>query len=285
MSSNTLAAADGQPPEPSVRREFISPARAKELLSTIKHERRLQESWVTHLAKLLVDGRFQEIGDTIRMSWDDSLLDGQHRLNAIARGDIGVWMWVVYGLDPQSQDVMDRGRRRTVGDVLTIHGFSQGTTLAAAVRWVVAIEDGRFNTGSSSRNERTAIQLDPDETLEALEKYPDLVGSLRIGSEIHRAAVRYPPSLASALHYLMARRAGTDVADEFYESLANGTELQKGDPIWRLLDQLHRDETKRFKRPSIDVAAWTIKAWNAWRANRPVGVLKYYPGSFPIMDD
>lgn len=288
MSNKTALAEAGQPPHPTMRREFVDPAMAAELLATSDRNRKLQEGWVQELVGMLRDGRFKEIGDTIRLSWEKRLLDGQHRLTAIVRSGIGVWMWIVEGLDPASQDVMDRGRKRTVGDVLTIHGYAQGTMLAAAVKWVVVIGEGRLAKAgkSASKNERMILQFGPDETLEALAQHSALEKSLRIGSAIKHASVRYPPSLAVGMHYLMALKAGTDVADDFFEQLTEGTNLQRQDPVWTLRDQLQRDEGRRIKRQSIDIAAWTIKAWNAWRANQyPVKVLKYYPGYFPVLED
>lgn len=291
MSSPAFEQLPSQPPEPSARREFITADRAQELLGTIGRERHRQEAWVRDLARMLEEGRFRETGDTIKVSTEGKVLDGQHRLGAIVRSGIGAWLWVVYGVDPESQDVMDRGRRRTVGDVLYMHGHAQGTLLAAAVKWVVAIGEGKLgSSGAKAKNERSSINLDPDETLQALRKYKGLEESLKVGAVVKHSAVRYPPSLAAGLHYLMSQRAGTDIADEFFDAVANGTDLKKGDPVWQLRDQLIREETRTVKHSYVTLAAWTVRAWNALvvakKAGMPadVRVLKYYPPSFPAME-
>lgn len=288
--------------EPSVHREFVTPERAKELLATGGPNRNLQESWVRELIRLLTEGRFREIGDTIRLSWDGTLLDGQHRLTAVARSGISVWMWIATGIDPAAQDVMDRGRRRTVGDVLAIHGYSQGNMLAAAVKWVILLpelarrpspkvvakgeqETAQAKPGKTLKNERGAFQITPDEALEALEKYPALVNSLQAGRDLKTSALRYPPALAVALHYLISEKAGAEAASEFFEAVATGVGLEKGDPVWRLRDQLQRDESRpRGRMPTVGVAAWTIRAWNAWQSGRQTGILKYYPDYFPEIE-
>lgn len=233
---------------------------------------------------MLEEERFLEAGDTIRIGWDGSLLDGQHRLEAINRSGVSVWMLVVYDLDPSAQDVMDRGRKRTIGDVLHMHGHPQATMLASAVKWVTAIEGGKLNR--LPKNERGTIDLGPDETLASLSAHPGLEDSLRVGAAVKHAAVRYPPSLATALHYLMVQRAGTDHADNFFEMVATGANLQKGDPVWQLLDQLHRDTAKQIKRPYVAYAQYTVKAWNAWRQDRhDVSNFRYIPGFFPELED
>jgi hypothetical protein len=76
------------------------------------------------------------------------------------------------------------------------------------------------------------------------------------------------------LHFLFGR-IDQDQADEFFERLATGAELESDSPILALRRWLELNTRKRAKMPSWITAAVTIKAWNAWRANRPTKIIKF----------
>lgn len=283
--TTTLAPPQSDPPpgEPNVRRVLVGPAQAEELLARMDRNRRLQQGWVNELAQIMLKGNWQEIGDTIRLDREGRLQDGQHRLRAIIKSGCSAYFWIIEGLAPEAQDVMDRGRRRTVGDVLTIHGVAQGQMMAAAIKWVMAITEGKLGL----KNERgLALRPTPDDTLLAVAAHPGLEASLKVGRTAKTAAFRYPPSLAAALHYLMACKAGTEAADEFFDMLFVGDELPAGEPVWLLRDYLVRDSVKHTRRSSLDKAIWTVKAWNGWRNHATVRTLKAYPDHpFPEISD
>lgn len=291
MSSDAVQLSVPQPAAPKIAREFISPGRAQELLATIAAggNRHRSQAWVARLADMLKNEKFLEAGDTIRISWEGKLLDGQHRLAAIVDSGVGAWMIVVYDLDPKTQDVMDRNKRRSISDVLYIHEYNQPALRAAAVKWVIAIEEQKLVQASkakdSARLEREVLPLSPDEALAAMEKYPKLGESFRAGSLFKRSVVRYPPSLAVGVHYLMSRRGGQEIADFFFEPLADGTGLEKGDPVWALREQILNQAKVSRKPPTLAYASWTIRAWNAWISGMSPKQFKHYPGSFPVMLD
>lgn len=267
---------------PSVRRVVVDAALAKRWLAENPRNRPIQKAYVRELAAQMRDGRWRFAGDPIRRAEGNALLDGQHRLHAVIEADTAVPFFVIEGMDPNAQDVMDRGRKRTIGHVLSIHGATSGNTLAAALGWLHAFE---HRTVKRHGGERSASSYaTPQEILDLWAKHPDLEKSLRMNNAIQQAPFRYSPSLGVALHYRMSR-IDPDAADEFFERLISGTELVKGDAIYVLREQLMRNSVQRLRRPYVDLAAWSVQAWNAWRASRAVGRLLYRPGSdFPELE-
>lgn len=281
MTSLAVPVAPSPPHGPNIRRELIGPDQAEAYLSKMPRNRQLRTAWVNQLAQIMRDGKYQDAGDTIRFAITGELLDGQHRLRAIIQSGVSLWFWVVYDLPVESQDVMDRGQKRTVADVMHIHGYSNSTILASSLKWVMAMEKGRL----SSKNERQlTFYPTPDETLLAATRHNAIQYSLGMAKTVKSAGFRYPPSLAVAMHYIMAMGSGQERSDGFFDLVARGEGLAAADPAYTLREQLYFDSVKLIRRSTLNIAVWTILAWNAWNERRSIKVLKYYPDRpFPLV--
>jgi hypothetical protein len=254
---------------PTAHRVLITPDIAGQLLSQNNRNRRLVPGYVTEIAQKMLDGRFHEIGDTIKRGYDGSLLDGQHRLAAIIKSGISCWFWVIEGLDPATQDYMDTGHKRSIRDVFHIHGHAQAADLTAALKWVVFLEEKKPFYGPGS--------LDGQQMLAAAERHLGLKDSLYAARDAKYAGFKYSPSLAAAFHYLMSCKSGADLADEFWDGLISGTGLEEGDQRLVFRDWLFKQAGVVRKPSKIEVAHHTINVWNGWRRGITRKQLKYYP--------
>jgi hypothetical protein len=78
-------------------------------------------------------GEWDLNGQTIKVSVDGALLDGQHRLEAVVHSGVTISSVVVRGLSPAARDTIDTGRRRRLADVLAIEGYPDAIALATGV--------------------------------------------------------------------------------------------------------------------------------------------------------
>ena len=83
---------------------------------------------------MLKDGEMQITHQGIAISKSNVLLDGQHRLLAIAHTGISAKMMITYDMPDTVFAVLDTGGKRTSSDVLSINGASNATTMAAGIR-------------------------------------------------------------------------------------------------------------------------------------------------------
>lgn len=254
---------------PRIWVQAVTPVLAEQWLQANPRNRRLRRPYIAQLAGIMRRGEWRFNGDAIRRTPDGALLDGQHRLSAVVEADATVDMLIVEGLEEEAQDTIDRGLRRMLSDTLDMRGYSDAKNLAAALSWL-----HRFQTGSVWWVKGGAAFPTPAQALELLHQHPGLPNSLRVGSAAKEASFRYPPSLAVALHYLMVQ-CDSAAADLFFERFIGGYALDEGDAILRLREQVARRGERRLREPPAYVAAWTIKAWNAWRAGRSVRQLRW----------
>jgi hypothetical protein len=117
----------------------VTPEMAAAWLETNENNRSHRKLQVAKYAKDMREGRWGFVADPIRFSDTGKLLDGQHRLRAIVESGVTIKIAVVEGLDPDTQQYMDSGIKRTVGDQMKIDGRDFGTRLAAAARQVMSM--------------------------------------------------------------------------------------------------------------------------------------------------
>lgn len=114
--------------------ESITPALATELLKGNTRNRSLVQSRVLAMAEDMAAGRWRATHQGVAVATDGTLLDGQHRLNAVLLADMTVPMLVTRGLAPESIDAIDTGETRRPHDVMAIaDGVSLSTVQRSAV--------------------------------------------------------------------------------------------------------------------------------------------------------
>lgn len=279
----------GQVAVPTFERALVGRKEAEELLGNNTHNRNTRERLTNVYAADMLKGNWAETGEAIKISNEGLILDGQHRLAAIvqaatsgaregstalaANPNLEVVMWIGRGFAPESQESMDTGALRRLSDVLSLrHPPERNTTnLAAILRIVYAWENkNRRNIarGGGASNATLLHFFDTDP-----EKFRFLAATTSAESKKSGLA----PSVLGLARYLF-EEIGPEDAEFFFERLADGQNMVKGDPIYELREALKRHENQRGHRVVAYNLALTIKAWNAYRQNERIGVLTFKMG-------
>ena len=116
--------------------ETITPEIAKTMLGENVNNRRISRDNVNLFAREIRNGEWRFNGEAIKFGKDGRLLDGQHRLLAVIAADKPLTTLVIRGLEDETQQTMDSGKTRTLGDVLTLRGEKKSTQLASLARAV-----------------------------------------------------------------------------------------------------------------------------------------------------
>ena len=113
--------------------ETISPEVTAALLEANRHNRHMRPPRVIQLADVMRRGEWVLNGETIKIATDGTLLDGQHRLQAVVDSGVTIETYVMRGMPPEVQDTVDTGRRRRLADVLAIEGHTDSHALGASL--------------------------------------------------------------------------------------------------------------------------------------------------------
>lgn len=126
---------------------IVTPELAKEWLESAGTNRGISQNRVKTYAEDMKNGNWQYNGEEIKFNESGELIDGQHRLHAIIRANTPVKMDVKFGV-PDNVTLLDRGRPRSVADILRVGGMEKAlanTTNIAIAKLAFQI-DGKGRT-------------------------------------------------------------------------------------------------------------------------------------------
>lgn len=246
----------------TVRLELVTPDMAKKYLEANTRNRTVSQHKVRELSSEISDGHWVMTHQGVAFDKNGDLCDGQHRLEAIVMSGCAVEMLVFRGLEIVAQDVIDTGRRRSVGDQLSIAGYKNGRTLAAVVAHVVALTRGIAVVGAASRP-RTIMSK------EILEQSPEI--SQATNRVCGKKIIGADQSMLAAVYYFGKYVQGKDdEAELFVDVFETGVPAYTGCPALAA-----REKVLRFKLSGAELGreekmSLLISAWNKFAEHQPV---------------
>lgn len=244
-------------PEIDIQVVMISSKTAAEWLEKYKGpNRRISELQVLKFQADMESGRWHFEGAPIKISKTGKLLDGQHRLTALANTvpEMELPFLVIRGLDDDAQLYMDQGQVRTCGQQLSLRGVSNSSLYAAASKLYLDWTRNRLfrstTRGCTSKPEIIEWVLENQPLLEKV-------------SQTDFAKTDAPASVVGAFAMAILQ-ASPARAYRFLKQLHAGTGLQEGDPILALDRRLRNIRKSGTRVSSREYLAMFIKAWNAW---------------------
>lgn len=261
-------AAPTRPSTISADVEVIDPDEAEEIIGGNVNNRHVRKSKVTRYARAILSEQWTLNGETVKISDTGKLLDGQHRLLAVIEAQHPAAFVVVRGLSESAQETVDIGDKRTLADTLMLRGEPNANNLAAALMTAYRISRGSMNHGIVSWPTNQDL-------LDYLEENPRIRQSATANFQAHKNALRYPPSQAWALHFLMSEASSGEEADAFWSGVFDGVGLDDASPILTLRNFLIRDLSERRRAAVKFRLAVTIKAWNAVRAGKTMPMARW----------
>lgn len=259
------------------KRVMLTPQMAKELLSNNTRNRNMREKYVEGLAASIRRGEWEFDGSPVRVSESGVLLDGQHRLMAIAEAGIACDTILMTGLRDDVQLTIDSGKSRTFADWLRIIGVKDAPATSSVTRLYWMYERGHL--GGKGNWRRPDPQ--PRQLMESYVQYQGMITkSISRGYHVKGHGLKINATAVSVGHMVLTPIDTADAA-EFFERLRDGAGLKDRDPIFALRRQLN-SRPKHVHLRSDHQLALIIKAWNAWRDGKGVDMVVYRTGGSQV---
>ena len=266
------------PDNRELRLVTLTPDDARSMLEFNKTNRPLNDQHVKRIAAQIRDGKWKFNGDTIKISEDNDVLDGQHRLWAIFEADIPVQTIVVTGIKPDAFATIDTLRKpRSGSDVLALLGVTnQRSTISVALQWLIRWQRKVLEAykAPSNRIENSDIE----------QAYRDNPGIARAAERANKLRAVGNPGLLAFFYFILTNR-NPDLAERMFYTLENPSSIGVNDPFFRLRYYFCSDKTRKDALMSI---ALMIKAANAAHEGREVRALSWRnqgqnPEPFPTL--
>lgn len=275
-------------PDVRVSIERITPEVAEKMLTTNVKNRNIKSAPLETVKEVIANNEWSLNGETIIFDKSGKLADGQHRLMSCVKTGKSIDVIVIRGVEEDAQDTIDTGTRRQLSDYVKIDGYKNNTVVATIGKMLMRKDDmgicptlfDNNKTKHSVKAMRRFIRECHDERIEPLIPY------------VRAVTDRYKFVPAHMLSALLDefRKAGDEDFNEFMAQLTGKSAACM--PVRLLQAKLreHADGNSggkgKFKNSKL--AAYFIKAWNAYLRGDVMKRLTYTPGGhnpekFPVI--
>lgn len=258
---------------PSVRIVEITPEIATALMKENISNRPLNRARVRIYVDAMKRGQWKLSGESIKRATDPEtgrkrLIDGQHRLQACIESGIAFPTVLVDELGEDVFSVIDRGKTRTVNDVMHISGLGSFKHVAPAIRLLLTLE-----ANNNILNSELLQCVTPDDVLQYVEANRESVEWALFHGRAMDKSVGGIRSSWILFALLADQVRGHDDVEDFLEKVRTGVGLEDGDVCLALRNWLTR--ASNYKRSAtIENTATFIKAFNAFIEGRAVQVIR-----------
>ena len=257
-----------------IERVLVTPEIAATWLANNTKNRNVSVNRLTRYVSEMQNGRWKaDTGETIKIAKDRTLLDGQHRLMAIVKSKVSVYLHVMFDMEKDIFAYIDTGKSRSSADVLTVESVKNATKKAAFIQAYHLFK----SLNSNATKGGVESTLTPNQVLAF---YNDNVKF--VDETINRATVLYSKFQRVLEFGLVAFFTGVlsdvdkRIGDSFMRELCEGVDVTN-DSIIVLRNRLISEKLSVRKTSKSVIRALIIKAWNAYYLNKTIKVLKFNP--------
>lgn len=259
------------PQAPQAHVVTLTPEMAADLLARNPRNRKVSKANYSIVRRAIENGEWMLNGEAIKIDTNGVILDGQHRCHAVVDSGISIQTFIIEGLPGDTQETMDTGKARNLGDVLAIRQEANASTLASVVRALTLRES--VGLKASIGRQGTVTIKECTDFLEANPWCRDILGTCK---RVARNTPLAAPTVAAL--WVTFQELDPEDCDFFFDRLVTGEDMGEGDPIFVLRRQFNALSKERGERNKVYIAAITIKAWNKFRAGEQAGMFKFRPG-------
>lgn len=271
------------------RQLLVTPTQAAEWLQKNPTNRDYKPNIGKHYANLMSKGEFSESSPIpISFDHDGNLIDGQHRLSGVILSGKSVWMTIAENVPSENFKIIDRGAKRTPGDIFKISGIENSKICAAIIhKFLLAKKfSGKKFVGNDGSDNYRIFSVN------------DLINEYNLRpfywqhiiNFVHKSNKSFggflDPSLLGAWYAATSDISESD-ANTYFTALTTGIGFTNDkDPILQYRNYLIKNkETRHIKTVvSSNRYAMFVKSWNMFR-DKKLKTLTYQPSqeSFPIL--
>jgi hypothetical protein len=251
------------------KKQLITPTIAKQYLEANVFNRRVKAPVVYRYANDMANGKWKEdTAELIKVSKTGVILDGQHRLMAIIKANVSLYLHFAIGLEDTVFDVLDTGSTRNATDTFKVKNIKHENSIPAIISMYNLLNNGHKPNTHKVRNTNADLlnQYFLDENFWQ-----------NVARQSHNWYLSFakilPPSFIGGFYALFVN-INKDKADEFMKQLTTGVAIEN-EVVNMLRNKLMQDKMSPRKMPSTLKMALIIKAWNVFVKNQTIKMLKF----------
>ena len=253
----------------------VTPDLAREWTGLNTRNRKVRYTKVAQYARDMRAGNWMLNGETIKIAADGTILDGQHRLYACIQAETPFETIVIRGLPLEAQDTIDTGMARKFADQLALRGEVNTPLLGAIARWALRWLRGAKMSGAS--------ELDPthEEMFALLETDPRIREACTWAVAV-RGRFRSVNGSVWGMAWLLFHGSDHLAAEVFLEKVLTGEDCPSGHPALAFRNRIWNAREAGERLTPYEQLAYLIIAWNAFKEDRPLKIVKFPNGKLTV---
>ena len=250
----------------------VYPGLAVACLERMGPNRKLSVHHLNRLTAELTDGRWENDGNPAKFDSNNVFIDAQHRFAAVINTGIAVRCDFRMRLSPKAFELVDSsGKNRSIGDILSIAGYTDPTILSSTLKLICAFDTHEAAGQSLISWHQGNMPWSAKRAIEIVRAHPEIMESVKWGRQLRHSFLNATPHVTAAMHFIFSRLDKED-ADKMLQKLVTGKGFVAGeeDPVHHLylLLQSNAMESPATRRDRYEIAASFIKAWNSLQSKR-----------------
>lgn len=233
----------------------VSPELAEYILLKNDGNRNRPEKNVIRIATDIKGGLWELNGETIIISDDGFLNDGQHRLQAVVLADQPVQVLMFFGAARKSRFTVDMGTARTCGHLMSMDGVADANVIAASSKLLLLYLRGAYTHADHVAGTKQEIRAFFEQNRESIERAHAAVAYSHFGKAGGRTFL--------IAGYAILFDKNQAACEEFFGKLIDGAGLEKGCPI--LQARNHFLSASKERLLAWEKLELLLRYWNAWR--------------------
>lgn len=250
-----------------------------QLLEHNKLNRPISDAHVSRLARQILDDKWRFNGDSIKISDDGNVLDGQHRLWACIEAKKPIEVILITGIAREAFSTIDTLRKpRSGSDVLALNGATHyRPAMASALQWLIRYQRSCLEDFKAPQN-----RIENSDIEESYAAHPGIARAVERAMGL-RSLIN--PALIGFLYYILTNRNET-LAERMMETLEDPAGIPISDPFYRF--RAYLTSARRTRREPLVTIALAIKAINAAHKGERISTLTWRnqgksPEEFPVL--
>jgi hypothetical protein len=228
---------------------LVTPELAQRILMKNTNNRTVSKANIDYLVNQIKTGEWKEISDPIQISYEDIVINGQHRLMSIIKSGVAVPLRIETNVDASTFTILDTGRKRNAADALSINNIPNTTVTSTTVRSIKIIEQKTIN-----------VKITPQQMVDYVNANLSIVESVKFGVSYYKKGNKViSASLLSVFHFLLKDNY-KDLSEDFLIKIAIGHEIKQGCPTGALRNRFIELKQKNVRNEEL--LNYIIIAWN-----------------------
>ena len=227
--------------------EKVTPSRASELLENLfEGQRPKSDAWIKKMAQDIVQGRWRLTCDCLLLV-KGKLANGQNRLAAVVEANRPCEFIIMESNDEELYNVIDSGRKRTIGDVIC--KTSHYNCVASIAHWVARYDLGVITCSTASasggHHSKGGVRLTRSDIIEFVHKNTEsLVECASLALELYRKNGILAPAQAGALCFIGSRKNKL-ASQRFITDVYSGD--SRADAAWDFREKCLKNKLSKAK--------------------------------------